>query len=117
VLVPLDVQIDRGRNELYAAERLPYPSWGFVDRDYTQDQRYAQAMARLAETLDVPLLDVTSVLASRAAESYLQDDYHLSAIGYRGMAEAIAPAVRAACDRVVVAAGPAQAASRRRRHG
>ena len=117
VLVPLDVQIDRERNDLYSAERLPYPSWGFVDRDYTHDRRYAEAMARLAETLDVPLLDVRSVLASGASESYLQDDYHLSAIGHRRMAEAIAPVVRAACDRIVVAAGPAQAVSRRRRYG
>ena len=53
MLVPLDVQIDRERNELYSAERLPYPAWGFLERDYTHDDRYAEAMAELANVLDV----------------------------------------------------------------
>jgi lysophospholipase L1-like esterase len=105
VFVPLDVQTSTRRNRLYASERLPYPSWGFVDRDYTRDGRYADAMARLAEALSVPLIDVTQALVTRADESYLQDDYHLSAVGHRRIAEELAASVRDACGRIPVAAG------------
>jgi lysophospholipase L1-like esterase len=115
VLVPLDVQTDRARNHLYVAERLPYASWGFVDVDYTRDGRYGESMAHLARELGVPLLDVTTALANEAAEGYLQDDYHLHAVGHRRIAEEIASAVRDACDRIVVASGPVHGDSRRRR--
>lgn len=107
VHVPLDVQLGTARNALYRRERLPYPSWGFRDVDYTDDRRYAEALARLRTALGVPVLDTTAALASDAARSYLEDDYHLSAGGHRRIAEEIAPAVRDACDRVVVAASPA----------
>jgi hypothetical protein len=103
VLVPLDVQTSASRNRLYAAERLPYPSWGFVDRDYTQDRRYADDMARLARELGVPLIDVTERLVTHASESYLQNDYHLSAAGHRRVAEEIAAPARDACQQAAVA--------------
>lgn len=103
VLVPLDVQTTTSRNRLYAAERLPYPSWGFVDRDYTRDRRHTVDMARLAERLAVPLIDVTETLVTHASESYLQNDYHLSAAGYRRIAEAIEAPVSAACQQAAVA--------------
>jgi lysophospholipase L1-like esterase len=111
VFVPLDVQLGTGRNALYRRERLPYPSWGFVDRDYTRDRRYAEALRRLAGVLEVPLVDATNPLATRADDGYLRDDYHLSAGGHRRIAEEIASAVRDACDRTVVASSPDGAAS------
>jgi lysophospholipase L1-like esterase len=103
VLVPLDVQTSMSRNRLYDTERLPYPSWGFVDRDYTRDRRYADNMARLARALAVPLIDVTETLATHASESYLQNDYHLSTTGYRRIAEEIAASARDACQQAAVA--------------
>jgi len=105
VLVPIDVQTTTSRNHLYVAEKLPYPSWGFVDRDYTRDPRYADDMARLAEALGVPLIDVTQGLVTHPGQSYLRDDYHLSAVGHRRIAEELAPAVRDACRTMVVASG------------
>ena len=110
MLVPLDVQTTTSRNHLYAAERLPYPSWGFVDQDYTRDQRYADDMARLAEALAVPLIDVTKALVTHASESYLQNDYHLSAAGHRRIAEEMARPARDACRGVAVASESQSAA-------
>ena len=109
VLVPLDVQTTTSRNRLYAAERLPYPSWGFVDRDYTRDPRYADGMARRAKALAVPLIDVTERLVTHASGSYLQDDYHLSEAGHRRIAEEIAAPVRDACLAGAVATGSQRA--------
>ena len=109
VLVPVDVQTTTSRNHLYAAERLPYPSWGFVDRDYTRDPRYADGMARLAKALAVPLIDVTERLVTHASGSYLQDDYHLSEAGHRRIAEEITAPVRDACLAGAVASGSQRA--------
>jgi lysophospholipase L1-like esterase len=103
LLIPLDVQTTTSRNDIYVAERLPYPSWGFVDRDYTRDPRYADDMARLAESLAVPLIDVTPTLVTHASESYLQNDYHLSAAGHRRIVDVIAAPVRDACQQAAVA--------------
>lgn len=106
LLVPLDVQVSRARNRLYSGERLPYPAWGFQDRDYARDARHSEALTRLARALGVPVVDAAGALARQAAESYLEDDYHLSAGGHRRIAEEIASAVRGACDRIVVASSP-----------
>jgi lysophospholipase L1-like esterase len=107
VFVPLDVQVSRERNRLYAEERLPYPAFGFVDRDYTRDARYG-ALRGVARAIEAPLVDATGVLRAHAADGYLPDDYHLSPAGHAHVARAAAPAVAAACRerRPRAAAGP-----------
>lgn len=97
VFVPLDVQVSTARNRLYRNEQLPYPSYGFVDRDYTHDERYAQAIAGLAARLGVRSVDLTPVLRRSGADGFLGCDYHLSRAGHRQMAAAVAGPVVATC--------------------
>ena len=97
--VPLDVQVDPHRNRLYRDERLPYPAYGFVDRDYSRDDRYQRALAHEARWLGVGIVDVTSALRADAGAAFLAEDYHLSPAGHRRVAAALAPAVSLACAR------------------
>jgi lysophospholipase L1-like esterase len=106
VLVPLDIQLSQDRNRLYRAERLPYPAYGFQERDYTRDVRFSAAMMELAQALGLRTVDVTSGLATAVEDNFLCDDYHLSENGHRRIAGEIAPAVRGACERTVEAASP-----------
>jgi lysophospholipase L1-like esterase len=95
VFVPLDVQVSRARNALYRDERLPYPAFGFDDRDYTADRRYA-ALGEVARGIDAPLVDASAALRD-IPDGYLTDDYHLGPRGHAVVARELAPAVRDAC--------------------
>ena len=97
VFVPLDLQLSQARNRLYKAEGLPYPSNGFVDRDYTRDDRYRRAIAAEETALGISVVDATEALAPDVEHSFLGDDYHLSAAGHRRVAEVLLPAVRDLC--------------------
>lgn len=97
--VPLDVQVSRARNRLYAAELLPYRAFGFDDRDYTATGRYA-ALAAIAARMRLPFADATPALRAFGADAFLPDDYHLSALGHAALASAIVPQVARACDAV-----------------
>jgi lysophospholipase L1-like esterase len=95
--VPLDLQVSAARNRLYREARLPYPTHGFVDRDYVRDDRYGRVLASWAESHGVTLLDATDVLRADPDAAFLADDYHLSAAGHRHVAAALAPLVVSAC--------------------
>ena len=95
--VPLDVQVSAGRNRLYRDARLPYPTSGFIDRDYVHDDRYQRVLVAWAESRGVPLLDATPLLRPDADAAFLPDDYHLSAAGHRSVAAALAAPVSSAC--------------------
>jgi len=97
--VPLDVQVDARRNRLYADERLPYPSYGFVDRDHVHDDRYQRALAHEARRLGVDVVDLTPALRAEGGAAFLAEDYHLSPAGHRRVAAELAPAVSVACAR------------------
>jgi hypothetical protein len=124
--VPLDVQVSAARNRLYRDARLPYPTHGFVDRDYACDDRYQRVLVPWAESRDLPLLDATPLLRPDADAAFLTDDYHLSAAGHRRVAAALAPRVASACptggapslaaDAAIRAAPVAAPASRARAH-
>jgi hypothetical protein len=107
--VPLDVQLDRRRNVLYAREQLPYSARGFVDADYTRDHRYRRALGDAGATLGVATLDLTPALRDRAAAAFLPADYHPNAAGHRRIARALAPAVAAACARTSTQDQPREA--------
>lgn len=94
--VPLDVQVSRARNRLYADERLPYRAFGFEDRDYTQLARY-DALGAVAEDLKLPFVDATTRLRALGGHGYLPDDYHLSPLGHAVVASAVGRAVAEAC--------------------
>jgi len=95
--VPLDVQVNRARNRLYRDERLPYPAYGFVERDYTRAVRDAETVLTLAAHREVAALDLTPVLRQPVGEVFLADDYHLGPGGYRRLAAALVPFVTRAC--------------------
>ncbi len=99
VFVPLDVQVSTERNELYRAERLPYPSFGFEDRDYTRDERYAEALVPLADGLQIEALDMTEVLRRAGGDVFLERDYHLSPAGSHRIASALVGLVADRCAR------------------
>jgi O-antigen/teichoic acid export membrane protein/lysophospholipase L1-like esterase len=109
--VPLDLQVSAARNRLYREARLPYPTHGFVDRDYAHDDRYRRVLVPWAESHGVTLLDATDVLRADADAAFLTDDYHLSAAGHRRVATALAQPVASACP---TGGAPSQAASRAR---
>ncbi len=97
LFVPLDIQIGTGRSPLYLDGLLPYPSWGFVDRDYTGERRHVGMLSRLCSRLGISLIDATEILRRMSPTAFLPDDYHLSATGHAaiGMAltEHVAPLV------------------------
>jgi lysophospholipase L1-like esterase len=93
------VQVSRARNALYRDGRLPYASHGFVDRDYTRDDRHPHALRAWAARRDVPFLDVTTILRRDPDAAFLDDDYHLSAAGHRAIATALELPVQASCTR------------------
>jgi hypothetical protein len=97
VFVPLDVQVSAARNELYRRGLLPYPTHGFVDRDYTRDDRYVHALAKTAARLDATFLDATPVLREIPSVGYLPDTYHLGPDGHAHVAALIAGPVARAC--------------------
>jgi lysophospholipase L1-like esterase len=99
VCVPLDVQVSRERNRLSRNELLAYSSFGFVDRDYTQDSRYRDAVASLTAAVGIAALDMTDALRHDPDGSFLARDYHPSAHGHRLMAAALVDAVAADCER------------------
>jgi hypothetical protein len=97
VFIPLDVQVSAARNELYRRGLLPYPTHGFVDRDYTRDPRYVHALQKTASRLDVGFLDATPVLREAPSGGYLPDTYHLAPEGHAHLAALMAAPVARAC--------------------
>jgi hypothetical protein len=97
LFVPLDVQVSAARNVLYRRSRLPYPTHGFVDRDYTRDDRYVHALEKTAARLHVELLDATPVLRDVASAGFLPDTYHLAPSGHAHLAALMAAPVARAC--------------------
>lgn len=98
VFVPLDVQISTRRNRLYRYEQLPYPAYGFSDRDYTSSgRRFEVAVAALAARLDVEAFDMTDSLRRGGDAVFLPKDYHLSAEGYRLAANILVAPVADRC--------------------
>ena len=97
LFVPLDIQVGTDRNRLYRDGLLPYPSWGFVDRDYTGEQRHVAMLTRTCSRLGVSMIDATEALRRIPATAFLPDDYHLSATGHAAitalLTERVAPLV------------------------
>jgi GDSL-like lipase/acylhydrolase family protein len=110
LFVPLDVQVSAARNELYRDGRLPYRTHGFVDRDYTRDDRYLRALDKSATKLRVRFLDATPMLRALAPAGFLPDSYHLAVEGHAHLAALLASPVAEACaasPAIVEAAAPA----------
>jgi len=97
LFVPLDVQVSAARNDLYRAGRLPYRTHGFVDRDYSRDDRYVHALDKTTARLRVTFVDSTEILRALAPGGYLPDDYHLAADGHAHVAALMAAPVAQAC--------------------
>jgi hypothetical protein len=97
LFIPLDLQVSNARNVLYSTGRLPYRTHGFVDRDYTRDDRYGHALAKTASRLRVAFVDATLVLRAGGVGSYLADDYHLAPLGHARIAALMAPLLASAC--------------------
>src|SRR6185369_9878206 len=97
LFVPLDVQVSAARNDLYRAGRLPYRTHGFVDRDYTRDDRYVHALDKTVARLRVSFVDSTEILRALAPGGFLADDYHLAADGHAHVAALMAAPVAQAC--------------------
>jgi hypothetical protein len=97
LFIPLDVQVSAARNELYRRNLLPYPTHGFVDRDYTNDDRYVHALEKTARRLGAPFLDATPVLRQIPSAGYLPDTYHLAPDGHAHLAALMAGPVARAC--------------------
>jgi lysophospholipase L1-like esterase len=99
MLIPLDIQVSAERNVLYRTGRLPYRTHGFVDRDYTRDDRYVRALDKTANGLRVPFIDTTPMLRALAPAGFLPDTYHLSAEGHAHLAALLTgPLVHACAD-------------------
>ena len=97
LFIPLDLQVSTARNVLYRDGRLPYVTHGFVDRDYTRDDRYPRALAKSAGRLHVGLIDATATLRVTATESFLPDDYHLAPVGHARIATLMVAPLADAC--------------------
>lgn len=97
VLIPLDVQVSTARNALYRTGRLPYRTHGFVDRDYTRDPRYVQALTKTARRLRVAFLDTTPTLRAIGPSGFLPDSYHLAADGHAHLAALMTAPMIDAC--------------------
>jgi lysophospholipase L1-like esterase len=90
VATPLDLQVDRRRNQLYRNERLPYPSHGFVDLDYVAADRMPAALARFASEAGIPLVDATRAFRTHSgARLFLEGDYHAAPAGHRLVAREV----------------------------
>lgn len=95
--VPLDLQVSASRNVLYRRGLLPYPTHGFVDRDYTHDDRYVHALQKTADRLHATFVDSTPVLRTMPTSGFLPDTYHLGPDGHAHLAALIAGPVARAC--------------------
>jgi len=94
VIAPLDLQVDARRNALYRWERLPYPSHGFVDRDYARGSAMPAALVEAARGGKIRVVDATPAFrARRARPLFLDGDYHAAPAGYRLLARVAAQAV------------------------
>jgi hypothetical protein len=98
LFVPLDVQVSASRNVLYRRGLLPYPTHGFVDRDYTRDDRYVHALQKTAARLNVTFLDGTAALRQAPSGGFLPDTYHLAPDGHAHLAALVAGPVVRACE-------------------
>lgn len=96
--LPLDLQLSRGRNRLYREGRLPYPTHGFADVDYTSDARYERGLTKTMRRLRVRHVHAGAMLRHVAAQAFLPDAYHLSPIGHAHVAALVAPWLIAACE-------------------
>ena len=91
---------------------MPYRTHGFVDRDYTRDDRYVHALDKTAARLRVGFVDSTEILRALAPGGFLPDDYHLAADGHAHVAALMAAPVAQACasaPRVLEVRAPAHA--------
>lgn len=114
LFIPLDVQVSAARNVLYRTGRLPYRTHGFVDRDYTRDDRYLRALDKTTTHLDVPFIDATPMLRAMAPSGFLVDSYHLAPEGHAHLAALMAAPIAAACAEMpAVVAARGGALSRR----
>ena len=106
LFIPLDVQVSAERNVLYRMGRLPYRTHGFVDRDYTHDDRYVRALDKTVERLNVTFVDATPMLRAVASSGFLRDSYHLAPEGHAHLAALMAATIAKACgEAAVVEAG------------
>src|SRR6185503_3318942 len=106
LFIPLDVQVSAERNVLYRMGRLPYRTHGFVDRDYTHDDRYVRALDKTVERLNVTFVDATPMLRAVASSGFLRDSYHLAPEGHAHLAALMAATIAKACgEAAMVEAG------------
>ena len=100
LFIPLDLQVSAARNVLYRTGRLPYLTHGFVDRDYTHDDRYVRALAKTAVRLRIAFVDATPALQEDSRANFLADDYHLAPLGHARIAALMAEPIADACAEV-----------------
>ena len=97
MFIPLDLQVSSARNELYRTGRLPYRTHGFVDRDYTRDDRHVHALEKTTARLEVAFVDATPVLRTLGPAAFLADSYHLSVDGHAHLAALMSGPLAEAC--------------------